>query len=355
MYDVVVVGAGPAGSRTAELIARDGFKVAILEEHPEVGKPIQCSGLVSHRIFELSGASDNVIVNVTKKARFYSPNGKFIELKSKKPVYVIDREKFDKELSIKATEAGAEIKRFTKFENYKITKDLIKIKTSEGMIESKILIGADGPHSTVAETSKLKLPENILVGVQSTIKSEFETDIVELWFGSEISPDFFGWVIPENENWARVGLASNKNSLNYFKNFLRIRFNQELEHKNDLAGVIRYGLIESSASDRIILVGDAASHVKPFSGGGIVYGLICAGMASDACKKSFKENNYSKKFLKENYDDVWKKKLFLPIKKGIMISKVIHSFSDNQLNFLFATLRKSKFTKLMEFTDMDLL
>ncbi len=355
MYDVVVVGAGPAGSRTAELIAKNGFKVAILEEHPEVGKPVQCSGLVSHRIFELSGASDNVIMNVTKKARFYSPNGKFIELKSKKPVYVIDRERFDKELSVKAADAGVEIKRFSKFENYKITKDTIKIKTSEDIIESKILIGADGPHSTVAEMSRLTLPKNILVGVQSTIKSEFETDTVELWFGSETSPDFFAWVVPENEKWARVGSASSKNALNYFKNFLRIRFNQELEHKNSLAGVIRYGLIESSASNRVMLVGDAASHVKPFSGGGIVYGLICADIASVACKKALKENDYSKKFLKENYDDVWKKKLFLPIKKGLMISKVIHSFSDKQLNFLFTTLRKSKFTKLMEFTDMDLL
>ena len=67
MYDVVVVGAGPIGSRTAEIIAKNGYKVIILEEHPEIGKPVQCAGLVSHRIFELSGASDNVIVNITKK------------------------------------------------------------------------------------------------------------------------------------------------------------------------------------------------------------------------------------------------------------------------------------------------
>ena len=77
--------------------------------------------------------------------------------------------------------------------------------------------------------------------------------------------------------------------------------------------------------------------------------------AAETCIKSLEQKNYSKDFLKENYDDVWKRKLFLSIKKGLMISKAIHSFSDNQLNFLFATLRKSKFTKLMEFTDMDLL
>jgi geranylgeranyl reductase family protein len=355
IYDIIIVGAGPVGCKVGELIAKKGFETLILEEHPEIGKPVQCSGLVSHRIFELSGASDNVIVNITKKARFYSPNGKFIELKSNKPVYVIDREKFDKELSFNATNAGAEIKRFTKFENYKRMKDLMKIKTPEGIFKSKILVGADGPNSNVAHVSKLKLPKKVLVAVQSTIKSEFETDTVELWFNSKISPDFFGWVIPENEKWARVGLASSKNALSYFRNFLKIRFNQELEHKDSLAGVIRYGLIESSVSDRVILVGDAASQVKPFSGGGIIYGLICADLAANTCIKSLKEGNQSKKFLKENYDDIWKRKLFLPIKKGLMMSKVIHSFSDNQLNFLFSTIRKSKFTKLMEFTDMDLL
>ena len=355
IYDTIIVGAGPAGCRVGELIAKKGFKVLILEEHPEIGKPVQCAGLVSHRIFELSGASDDIIVNITKKAKFYSSNGKFIELKSKKPVYVIDREKFDKELSANATNVEAEIRRFTKFEDYKKMKDSIKIKTSEGTFESKILIGADGPNSTVAHESRLKLPKNVLAAVQSTIKSEFESDTVELWFSSEISPDFFGWVIPENEKWARVGLASHKNALSYFKNFLRIRFNQEMKYKDSLAGIIRYGLIESSVSDRVVLVGDAASQVKPFSCGGIIYGLICADFAANACIRSLKENNYSKKFLKVNYDDVWKKKLFLPIKKGLMISKVIHSFSDNQLNFLFSTIRKSKFTKLMEFTDMDLL
>ena len=355
IYDIIIVGAGPVGCKVGELVAKDGFKTLILEEHPEIGKPVQCAGLVSHRIFELSGASDNVIVNVTKKARFYSPNGKFIELRSKKPVYVIDRERFDKELSSNATNAGVKIKRFTSFENYKKMKDSVKIKTSEGIINSKILIGADGSNSTVARVSKLKLPKNVLAAVQSTVKSEFETDTVELWFDPKISPSFFGWVIPENKKWARVGLASHKNTLGYFKNFLRNRFNRDIKHKNSLAGVIRYGLIKNSVSERVILVGDAASQVKPFSGGGIIYGLISADIAAKACIKSLKENNYSKKFFKENYDNVWKKKLFLPIKKGLMMSKVIHSFSDKQLNFLFSTIRKSKFTKLMEFADMDLL
>ena len=87
----------------------------------------------------------------------------------------------------------------------------MKVKTSKGNFQTKILIGADGPQSTVAHKSGLSLPENVLAGIQTTVKSKFDTDSVELWFGSEIAPDFFAWVVPENENWARVGLATEFN------------------------------------------------------------------------------------------------------------------------------------------------
>ena len=72
MYDVVIVGAGPVGCRVGELLGKKGLKVLVLEEHSEIGKPVQCAGLVSHRIFDLSGVSKDVVVNVVKKARIFS-------------------------------------------------------------------------------------------------------------------------------------------------------------------------------------------------------------------------------------------------------------------------------------------
>ena len=106
----LIVGAGPVGCRVGVLLGKEKLKVLILEEHPEIGRPVQCAGLVSHRIFDLSDASEDVAVNVVERARFFSHDGNYIELKHKKPVYVIDREKFDKELANKAKEVGVEIK-----------------------------------------------------------------------------------------------------------------------------------------------------------------------------------------------------------------------------------------------------
>ncbi len=354
IYDVVVVGAGPIGCKTAELITKKGFKVLVLEEHPEVGIPVQCSGLVSHRIFKLSGSSKDVVVNKLKNARFCCKKN-YVELKSKKNVYVIDRKRFDKKMAEKCEDAGVKIKTSTRFENYKKNKNFIEIETTKGKFQTKILIGCDGPNSTVARDAGIKLPDNILTGIQFTAENNFNPGIVELWFGSKICPDFFGWVIPENEIFARIGLASSKKVVEHFDNFIKNRLKNKIKFKSKLAGPIRYGLIENSVSDNIVLVGDAACHIKPFSGGGIIYGLIGANFATEACTKALGEENYSFQFLKENYDNVWKNKLAWPIKKGLIMKNLIHSFSDRQLSFLFSTFNVTKMKKLLEFTDMDLL
>lgn len=354
IYDVVIVGAGPVGCKTAELIAKKGYEVLVLEEHPEVGIPVQCSGLVSHRIFKLSGASKDVTVNRVKKAKFCCKEN-YVELKSKKIVYVIDREKFDKEMAEKCRDAGAKIKISTRFKDYKRDKNIIEIKTTEDKLKTKILVGSDGPNSTVADCTDIKLPDNILTGIQATAESDFDPNTVELWFGSKVCPDFFGWVIPENEDFARIGLASSEKVAERFNNFIKIKITDKVKFKNKLAGPIRYGLIENSVSDNIILVGDAACHIKPFSGGGIIYGLIGADYAADACIRGLKEENYSSEFFKENYDNIWKNKLAWPIKKGLIMKNLVHSFSDAQLSFLFSAVNTTRVKKLLEFTDMDLL
>jgi len=354
IYDIIIVGAGPVGCKVGKLTAKHGLKVLILEEHPEIGVPIQCSGLVSHRIFKLSGVSRKVVVNKVRKARFYCSNN-YIELESKKNVYVVDREKFDKEIAAKCEDAGAKIKTSTRFEDYKRVKNIIEVKTTKDNFQTKILIGADGPNSTVANSAGIKLPDNILIGIQVTVESHLNPNMVELWFGSKISPDFFGWVIPENENFARVGLASSKKVAECFNIFIKMRIKNKMKFKNKLAGPIRYGLIESSVSDNVILVGDAACHIKPFSGGGIIYGLIGANFASDACIKALDEEDYSSKFFKENYDNVWKNRLAGPIRKGLIMKNLIHSFSDRKLSFLFSAVNATRIKKILEYADMDLL
>jgi geranylgeranyl reductase family protein len=352
MYDVIVVGASVSGLRTADLISSEGYKVLVLEEHEKIGKPIKCAGLVSWRILELLPAlPKEIIVNTVNEAKFFSPSGDFFTLKSKKPVYVIDREKLEEFLAKKALK-NCEIRLSTVFKGLRYDKRCIKVLTNEGSFESRILVGADGANSSVAKFLGLKQPSKILFGLQATVKGNFEEGTVELWFGRKLAPNFFAWVIPESNKKARIGLATNEDPIYFFRKFLKKRTGKFV--KPNVAGVLRLGLMKETVHERVLLVGDAACQVKPFSGGGIIYGMIASEICAEACKVALEKNKLDKKSLRSFYESVWKKRLAKPIKIGMLYRKVLSSLSDSQLDLLFASIKRFGI-KFLENLDMDFL
>ncbi len=338
---MIVVGAGPAGCRTAEIVAKKGYDVLILEEHSCIGRPTQCTGLVSHRIGKIP---KNIILNKIKTAKFCCGNSSF-EVKSKKPVYVIDRERYDKFLADKARKAGVRILLSTRFLDFVNG----KVKTNHGEYETNLLVGADGPNSTVARKTGIELPENILLAMQVRANADFDPAVVELWFG--ITPDNFAWIVPESENTARIGVMTSQSPNRYLEKFIRTRLG-EAKTSDRIGDMIRYGLIEKSVCDNALLVGDAASMIKPFSGGGLVYGQIGAEFAGLACLKALESNNFSEKFLLENYDKKWKQELEKPITHGLLVKKIFQKFSKT---FYFNLIKKTGVSKIASSADMDFL
>lgn len=351
MYDAIIVGGALAGSRTAELIARNGKKVLLIEEHERIGLPCKCTGLVSWRTPDiLNNLPKQLIVNKLDRGKFYAPDGTSFELKSRKPAYVLDRTGLDQFLFEQAVKAGVEAKT-EHFTDFKYNNNHIEVKTNEGTYETKILIGADGANSTVAQKATLSIPSNIFVGLQTTSSGKFEQS-AELWFGKKTAPKFFAWVVPENEEVARIGVATQTSPKPYYEKFLETR----LQHnglKPDVAGVIRFGVMKNTVANNVMLVGDAACQVKPFSGGGITYGLIGAQICADAVDKSFEENKFDYQFLKQNYDLEWKKKLGHSIRRGMLLRK-IYLLPDYQMNLLFKMVKLFGHKVLNKF-DFDLL
>ena len=351
MYDVAVIGCGVAGCFVSKLLSEKGLKVIAIEEHPTPGKPNKCTGLVSWRIKNLVDLDESLIQNTVRRAEFISPKGEKLELKSKKPVIVIDRKKLDYKLYKESLEAGTEIKTKERFIDFKYVDNGVEIITNKGKYFSKILVGADGAFSRVAATAGLKQPSNIFYGLQATVKGNYEKDKVELWFGKKIAPEFFGWVVPISPNKAKVGIASKKKPLKYFNFFLKKRCRSKA--KPDTAGIIRFGLMKKTVGNRLLLVGDAAAQVKPFSGGGIVYSLIASRIAVLTIRKAINQENYSEEFFMKNYDKLWKEKLAAGIKKGMFIRKVLYLLGDTSVNFWI------NFGKLVKFEiekwDMDLI
>lgn len=347
-YNITVIGASATGSRVAEIVSENDDKVLLIEEHQKIGMPLQCTGLVSFRLLKLiPNLPKEIVLNKIKSAKFFSPNGNCLELKPKYPVYVIDRIGLDRFLF---DQVEAEIRLSEKFESFRHMDDCIKIKTNKNVYSSKILIGADGPNSTVRRQMKIKQKYSVL-GLQTKVKGDFDSDSVELWFGSKICPNFFAWVVPESENVARIGLATNKNLMRFYNNFLKKRIGYV--KKLDVVGRIPYGLLDRTSDDRIMLVGDSASQVKPFSGGGLVYGMISSEICADAAIKSLEENRFNRKFFKKNYDNEWKKILHSPIMKGMLLRKIFNILPDFGVNSIFYVSGHSK--KVLEKWDMDLL
>ena len=213
-WDVIVVGGGPAGLITAREIAKRGFKVLVIEEDKEIGVPTKCAGLVSWRIGKIPR---ELIINEVKEAVFRCGDASF-RVKGKKRMKVIDRKGYDKYRAQEAIEAGAKILLNTRF----LARRGKKLRTNRGIHEGRLVVGADGPFSRVAKEFHISQPPNLYYAMQCRMKGEFREDEVELWFGKNISKGGFGYIVPEDEKNARVGVITTENPRHYFFNFVKI-------------------------------------------------------------------------------------------------------------------------------------
>ena len=315
MFDAVIVGGSVAGSITGKLIAEHGYKVLILEEHREVGRPLQCAGLVTPRIFDFV-PKNGCVLNEVQGARIYSPGGKVLEIDAKKTkAVVIDRVKFDQNCMSMALHTGCELHLGAKAIAAEHTQDLVTVKIlrngKQNSLKCKLLIGADGVQSQVSRWFGLKGPRYIISGFGAELTG-VKTDprFVEIYLGNHVAPNFFCWVIPKSKVItndlvpARVGLACTKTSrpANYYYKQLfshrvlgeKLKFAKPIQY---LAGGIPIGTVPKSYGNNVMLVGDAAGQVKPTSGGGVYTSIICARHCAATAVHALNGGVYSAKIL----------------------------------------------------------
>ena len=271
---ISIIGAGPAGCYLAYLLAKNGKKVQVFEEHGKIGKPVQCTGIVTSEFEDIREPKKEFTINKTNKVRLSSISGKCIELELKKDNYILDRAKFDFYLAKKAEKAGAEFFPGAKF--IKGNKDffIIRQKDKEKKIKNDILVGADGPLSAVAKSYGMHSKRKLAIGFQYRVCMDND-NFIEFYPGIGI----YSWVVPEGKGVCRVGIAD------YLGRNVRKKLDFFLRNKGIGRGKIidcQAGLIPGYNAkikfqkDDVFLVGDAAAQVKASTGGGIVPGLIAA-------------------------------------------------------------------------------
>ncbi|MFH1432978.1 MAG: NAD(P)/FAD-dependent oxidoreductase [archaeon] len=353
-YDVLIIGAGPIGSSLACKLKSSGLKVAITDKKKIIGKHA-CSGLFSKRITEYFDLDSDLIENTIEGATFHTRNIAFEVNKKKTEALVIDRVRFDRFIFKKVLDCEVDTIMDSGFRSCRSTKDgfesILDTESSIKKVTSRLLIGADGAASTVRRSLGLKGDLNFVNGILSYYPIKDSSPLVELYYSPHIAPGFFAWKIPRGTR-TEYGLATdtNHNHIEYFKKFLA-GFNLPLKQFH--THPICYGN-QKTVADNALLIGDAAAQVKPFSGGGVIYGLICADIAAKAISHAFDKQDLTKQFLKTRYEDIWKKKLMPKIEIGLGIRNILNSLSDRELDTFFSMLKDQK-SKIESLGDMDFL
>jgi geranylgeranyl reductase family protein len=284
MHDFVVVGAGPAGSRFARRAAGEGYDVVVFEQG-EVGTPLACSGHVSTDIwsFTPAGAREELLQNEITGARFHAggpESDAYRFYKDEAVSNVIDRVGLDRTLAAAAREAGADVREGHTVLDLTERRDhvTVEVRGPDGTDthRGRMVAGCDGPRSRVREAVGLPDPEELLHGVLGFTGEPDHQDFVDVHL---TVPRFFAWRIPRGEAGVEYGLATPPGD-DVTAAFESFTDGYGVETDRRCSGLIPIGLPDTVTSGRVFLIGDAAGHNKPFTGGGILYGMTAADCAA---------------------------------------------------------------------------
>ncbi|MGC8688189.1 MAG: geranylgeranyl reductase family protein [Candidatus Micrarchaeia archaeon] len=339
--NIIIVGAGAIGLYLAKQLGELGLSPLVYDSKSSVSDGAdKASGILS-----IDGlASAGIFYNKYKSSILNALNGAKIRAKGatlnieadEDKAYIIDRAKFAALLAHDAQKAGAELILKTKLDRY----ELIKMRS-----DNNIIIGTDGAISTVANAFNFPPIEKFILTYKAEYKNVDVKDAkkVELFFSNKITKGFFGWIAPHSSSTVEIGVGvSSKakiNSLSVFSKFVNQKEIAEKIENAELiksaASIIPIQLRKKTAMRNVILIGDSAGQVKASTGGGIIFGMLCAKIAAETISKYVNEDIES---LYE-YEKIWRKNYSI----DFAAHNFIHSYYSNVNDmFLSATMRIGK-------------
>jgi len=359
--DVVVVGAGPAGTTTAKYAAMNGARVLVVEKRQDIGSPVRCGEGIARIWLDKVGVKprDEWISNQVKGARIFSSTGKVFAmdetLAGNECGYVVRRDIFDKFLAKEAIKHGAEL--MVKTQALSLLRkngEVVGVRAihmgKEFDITAKVVVGADGFESLVGRWAGINtsIPLN-------DINSCFQYHLV----GINCSKDFndfyitskakggYIWVFAKGDDEANVGIglmASESREPGFTKKILDefIAENPDFSSGKaieEVAGAVSVCKpIEETVTDHVVLVGDAARQIDPLTGGGVVNAMIAGKIAGEVIAKALKENDFSKGFLMK-YDEGWRDEIEEKLYANYKARESLLSLSDETVDKIIDSLQ----------------
>ena len=356
-YDVIVVGAGPAGLASAKSAVENGMDVLVVEDHPAIGVPVQCGeSLIVSAFTDLGMETDPSWAYFgISRVKMFSPNMKCIDFeildKEGKYVAVMERKVFEKKLAVMIANMGAHI--FTSTPAIGVLKEngvVCGVKVDhlgkEMDVKAKIVIAADGPTSNVAKWAGLKIKRGMAdfdtCAQFQMANVDVDMTCAEAYFG-DVAPGAALWILPKGNRFANVGLGilstDDRTALDYLWDFVnndpRLKNGSIIEVNGGPVPV--EGVLEKMHASGLLVVGDAAGQVNPFTGGGMRF-CITAGIAAGRIAASaVKEGDVSEGYLKK-YQDFWDKEYGRKFRGFFVFKDIFLNSPHEEIDKLFSDI-----------------
>jgi digeranylgeranylglycerophospholipid reductase len=370
-YDVLIIGGGPGGAVAARTAAMKGLSVCLVEKRPAIGAPVRCAeGIGKEILREFIEPDDHWLAADIERAKIVAPDGTQMILESQmagnEVGYILDRKVFDRELVWQAADAGAEVSVKSRAAAPILEGCCVRGATIERCGETRdvtadVVIAADGVESKFSRWCGINttIPLRELMSCTQYLLADIDIDphATVFYVGNDIAPEGYLWVFPKGERTANVGVGitgrksvPGNRAKDYLDRFVRAQFPKGKAIEYIVGGVSVCRPLECTVSDGLMIIGDAARVVDPFTGGGIYNAMYTGKLAAETAADAIAEGDCSRNRLIA-YDQTWRAAKFgKTLERNYRIKEFFITLSDTKLNALIQSIAKINLKEFSTFT-----
>lgn len=341
LHDIIIIGAGPSGSYIARRLSHLGYSVVVVEKNLRLGDDICCTGILSQECLKTFSLDNGLVLREASSARFHSPSGECLRFCREAPVAaIVDRTRLNAHLVKKAEASGAKYHFGARASQILPQTDAVEVRIDgqleERALRAKAAVIATGFGSALPAKLGMGEIKKFVLGAQAEVEIN-GVDEVEVYLDRKLAPGGFAWLVPTTGGRGLVGLLARDQAESRLENLLSRLSSQGKIASSEVVpsyDVIPLKPLPKTYADRVLVVGEAAGQVKPTTGGGIYYGLLCADIAAEVLRQAFEAGDFSAAVLSA-YEKKWRAKLSRELTVGYWARNLLVNLSNKRIDHLF--------------------